>query len=572
MVRFNIISHGFLNVEDPSGVAFKCENPFFRFADISLGRSTEFTVPATDYNRDMLGFGEDPAEDGEMLRRVFPAQMVYDGGVKNGTIAVTGFNPDAFSCVFTIGNADWIDALQNKKLSECVSSWDKGVLWAVNSTVVNADAADPTAGNQIIRYENNYTGDASRWQLVPSVNVFFYVDDILTNLGIPHTLTIPKELWMVSGSMKGAGLDQVTISSTGANNATISTQTENYLAVVDIDIEWATILLFDSGAIGGGSFNAKAFEAQDDIQITFPQAMPQCYLVKWSRKLSRYEQKGGPDLSGQTISFYKGEKFFFASSPVRWNGYQDTYHPYSFTVDIVSDGELNLGQVWYIRNNHPDMTVFEFLKSVCVATGLELIVDGENGVDIQSGSYGHSADFTDLDRVTSIDSVTRRVESWGSGIKKAEILFDSEDYVTEHIVSEYEVDNDQNRETKDTKSKFSEGSVGTNGVLIDDVDDTSNPPKFKAKKWTLALATSSSVLLQRIGIPDPVGYEDISVNSTAMQVRIAAQLAEFFNLTPSKTFTWRGSAFVWTDANWSDGILTMTLQRVSQMPELAPPT
>ena len=66
MVRFNIIGYGFLDIADPSGVAFKAENPFFRFAEISLGRSTEFSVPTTDYNRQLLDFGEDAAEQGTM--------------------------------------------------------------------------------------------------------------------------------------------------------------------------------------------------------------------------------------------------------------------------------------------------------------------------------------------------------------------------------------------------------------------------------------------------------------------------------------------------------------------------
>lgn len=565
MVRFNIIGYGFLDIADPSGVAFKAENPFFRFAEISLGRSTEFSVPTTDHNRQLLDFGEDAAEQGIMLRKVFPAQMVYDGGVKNGTIMVTGFSSEAFTCVFTIGNSDWINAIQNRKLSECVSSWIKGVLWIAGGAVF--DANDPTLSSldeAIIKYDNGTTWSLS-WQLVPSVRVKSYIEDILTNLGIVHNIDIDTDLWMVAGSMKGGGIDTVTISSTAANAVTLSTQVENYLGIADIDIEWATVLLFDGGAIGGGSFPAKAIEAQRDIQVTFPPTMPDCYCVKWSRKLSRYSQLGaGSNLSGQTITLKKGDKVFFAATPVRWNGYQDTFHPYSFAVDIVSDGNLALGDTWYMRNNHPDMTVFEFLKSVALATGTELIVDGLTGVSMGIGTYGHGSDFKALERVVTIDSVTRRVDSWGNGTKTAAIAFDSEDYVTDRIRSAYEVDNEQQQGTSDHVAKFSEGNVGDNGVVIEDVDVSSSPAKFTAKRWTLAMATAGSEWLQRIEIPDPIGYNDIAQNSTAMQVRVAVQLADFFALKPSTTWLWRGSAFVWTDANWSDGVMTMTLQRVSQ--------
>ena len=564
MVRFNIIGHGFLDVADPSGVSFKAQNQHFRFAEITLGRSTEFSVPATDHNRTMLGFGEDPAETGEMLRKVWPAQMAYDCDVVNGTIAVTGFAAEAFTCVFTIGNADWIDALQNRKLSECVSSWDKGVPWSGTGTPI--DANDPSlvgVNEAIIKYDNG-TLFSSNWQLVPSVRVKAYIEDILTNLGITNNIDIDEDLWMVSGSMKGGGKDTVTISSTMANAVTISTQTENYLSLADIEIEWATILLFDGGAIGGGHFPAKAIEAQRDIQITFPTTMPDCYCVKWSHKLSRYSQVGtGSNLSGQTVTLHKGDKVFFAETPVRWNGYQDTFHPYSFTVDIVSDGDLALGETWFMRNNHPDMTVFEFLKSVALATGTELTVDGENGVTMGAGLYGNGSDFKALDRVVALERVTRRVESWGDDTKTAAITFDSEDYVTDRIRSAYEVDNEQQQGNADHVSKFSEGNIGDNGIVIEDVDVSASPAKFKAKRWTLAMATADSVWLQRIDTPDPVGYLDIADNSTCFQVRCAMELAELFSLQPSTVPVWRGCAYIWTDASWSDGVLSLTLQRVS---------
>lgn len=574
MVRFNIIGHGFLDVADPSGVSFKAQNQHFRFAEISLGRSTEFSVPATDHNRTMLDFGEDPAETGDMLRKVWPAQMVYDCDVVNGTIAVTGFSSEAFTCVFTIGNADWIDAVQNRKLSECVSSWDKGVPWSGTGTPTDANNPALAAMDEaIVKYDNGSRSSTTPWQLVPSVRVKAYIEDILTNLGITHYIDIDPDLWMVAGSMKGGGKDTVTISSTAADTVSLSAQVENYLDIVDVDIEWATVLLFDGGAIGGGSFPAKAIEAQRDIQITFPANMPDCYCVKWSHKLSRYEQVGGgPNLHGQTVTLHKGDKVFFTDTPVRWNGYQDTFHPYSFTVDIVSDGNLALGETWLMRNNHPDMTVFEFLKSVALATGTELTVDGVTGVTMGAGRYGASSDFKALDRVVTVDSVTRRVDSWGNGTKTATIAFDSEDYVTDRIRSAYDVDNEQQQGTSDHVSKFSEGNVGDDGVIISDVDLSSSPAKFTAKRWTLAMATAGSEWLQRIDTPDPVGYADIAENSTCTQLRCAMQLAEFFALQPSTVLLWRGCAYLWTDASWSDGVLSLTLQRVSAQQVAITPT
>ena len=582
MVRFNIIGHGFLDVSDPSGVSFKSQNQHYRFAEISLGRSTEFSVPATDHNRTMLDFGEDPAETGYMLRKVWPAQMVYDCDVVNGTISVTGFSSEAFTCVFTIGNSEWIDAIQNRKLSECVSSWNKGVLWASGQPI---DANDPNLyflDEAIVKYDNGTVG-AVNWQLVPSIRVKAYIEDILDNLGIPNLINISSYLWMVAGSMKGGDTDSVMLEQLAYDNFNL-TQSQGYFTIEDVTIEWATANLFGA-LVGGGSFQGKVFSATQDVTMTFPNSLPHnLYLVKFDKKLSRCEVFGASTdiklflpLESATVTIKKGQSFFFASKPLidasLYYGWQTTDIP-TVSISVVVDRaqDLVLGEIWFMRNNHPDMTVFEFLKSVALATGTELTVDGIDGVRFGLGTYNKVGNRKALDRVISVDRVSRRVESWGNGTKTASISFDSEDYVSNRIRSAYVVDNEQQQDTSVHVSKFSEGNEGDNGIVIEDVDVSSTPAKFKAKRWTLALSTDSSEWLQRIPTPDPVGYLDISENSTCVELRCAMQLAEFFALRPSTVLLWRGCAYLWTDASWSDGVLSLTLQRVSAQHVAITPT
>lgn len=578
MVRFNIIGHGFLEMADPTGIAFKTENHQFRFCDVSLGRSVEFSVPATDGNREMLGYGEDPAETGDMLRRNYPCQLVYDGGMKMGTIGVTGYEGNAFKCVFTIGNAEWIETLQNKKLSECVVTEGKGVVWDAAAPTYDANIADPTQLALIVRYENG-VGAMSRWHLVPSLSVQAYLENIFANLGIPIVVNIPN-YWLISASMKGGTADVVTLDQV-SNSVFILAQTQNYLDIVDIDIEWGTAAVFGA-IIGGSSTPSKGFKASQDLKVTFPNTLPaDLYLIKWNSRLTRCVTLGCThtdpygvldNINGMTLDIKKGDIFFIADrgAPDVWQGILPYYGfkasdvaSISFIATVNRDGDLNYGETWFVRNNHPDMTVFDFLKSFALATGMEVTVDSENGVIIDKGLYGYSSDdFKALERVISVDSVTRRVRCWGDGTRKATIAFDSEQYVTQPIRSTFEVQNDQLKEERENKIAFSEGSVGTYGVLVRDVEAG---PKFVAKKWTLAYADASSAYLQRVKVPAPVGYYDIANNATALEVRIAAEVAEFFALQPTCVYTWRGVAYVWTDASWSDGIMTLTLQRVSEL-------
>lgn len=587
MIRFNIIGTGFLDFEDKGGLAFKIENQQFRFAEISLGRSVSFSVPATDRNRMMLGFSEDPSENGDTMRSVYDCQMVYDGGQRMGVMTVTEYSGNAFKCVFYMDGAEWITALQKKKLSDCYCSF-KGVLWSRINSLIDADQADPNDGNCLVKYDNGLVSDPLQWQHVPSVNVAAYITDILTNMGVPFNIAaLSKDFWMVAGSMKGGTVETVTLASSATDVATVSPASQ-YLSVETFDLEWGYNVF--GAAVGGGSQQAQGFKATKDVNITFPALVPtNFFLIKWNKKLTRCETLGGEfatglahagPLANRTFNIKKGTVFFFADreapdfGKTPFLGFKDTAAPYSVEVSIDRDDDLSLDDVWYIKYNHPDMTVFEFLKSVAVATGLELLVDGVEGIRLKQGAYGIKDGFKAAVNVVSVDNVTRRVSCWGDKNKTVRVAFDSDEYVTEPIVAVYEIDNAQIEDTAEHKTKFSEGNYGDNGVVIKDVEDQGgNVYKYVAKKWTLAKVDTAAAhpdYLQRVDTPSPVGYDDIAGNSTCVKMKMRVEEAVFFDLKPTDVWLWRGMAYVWTDADWSAGVLSLTLQKVSQQYDLTP--
>ena len=65
-------------------------------------------------------------------------------------------------------------------------------------------------------------------------------------------------------------------------------------------------------------------------------------------------------------------------------------------------------------------------------------------------------------------------------------------------------------------------------------------------------------------MPDFVGYADIANESTCIRIKMRKPEVTFFDLKVTDVWLWRGMAYVWTDAQWSNGVLTMTLQKVSQ--------
>lgn len=573
MARYNIIGTGFLDLAQ-GGMAFKQENQHFRFADISLGRSVEFSIPATDRNRKMLGFGDDPSTYGDMLRIRHQCQCVYDGGTIMGTLAVTAYTGDGFSCVFYIDDAEWLRTLDQRKLADCTEIWDKGVLWAASVQPTDANAADPTQGEAIIRYDNGVTIQGGNWQLAPSINVAMFLADLFAAMGVPLSTDLPKEYWLVMASLNGGTAEAVTFAQTATAAASV-TQSQQYFSVEDIDIEWATANVFGA-LVGGGSVASKGFKASRNLDVTFPATIADdVFLIEWHSSLRKCKTLGGgtsEPLAGKTISIGKETTFFFARKDVEFlpgdgYGWRDTYHPLSVTCTVARSEQMSIGEVWYLRNNMPDMTVFEFLKSVALATGRELTVTAD-GITLNQAHYGTKDDFVAIDKVVSVDEVSRKVDAWGGDTGKAIIDFDSEDYVGEgeRMSIPYTIDNEHLEGEERHTSKFSEGAVGNNGILIRDVDVTGTTPKLAAKRCTIAYADPNETYLQRVPVPSPVGYDDIAQQSTCVRLRMLAGEAAFFALKPSTTLLWQGMAYLWTDAQWSDDVLTLTLQKVSQYP------
>lgn len=587
MIRINIIGTGFLDIEEGVALGFKKDNQQFRFCEIGLGRSVEFSVPDTQRNRGLLGFSDDPAQSGEIMRRSVPCQVIHDGGAFNGTLNVTGFEGNAFRCAVIIGNATWINELQSLKVSDMATSWDKGIIWSSNSWI---SADDPSLfvfvggiGLKILPYENGLSS-MPNWSYLPSINLKALIKDLLDVRGIPNDIQLPHDYWLVANTLKGSGMETITMASTGTTNLTIS-QGHQFFDVVDIDIEWATGVAFNQ-LIGGGSTLAKGFKAKENIQLTFPSSFPtDCFLVQYSSKLKKCYTLGGVTsngmmddhgdgtgaLDGRTVELKKGYTYFFAPNrwlntfyqPDGWLGYQDTYNPFSFVFNVVVDDDIAYGDPWYIAYNMPDCTFFELLKSAALAAGMELFVD-DSGVAIKQGAYGVGVKA--LENVISVDAVTRRVDGWGNNTRNVEIAFDSEEYVQQPIGWNYPVDNDQTTDDKTIKTKFSEGNVGTNGVEILDVeyDAGNNTYKLKAKKPTIVFADGTMPTLQRIPDVEMVACGDIGSESTSLRVKVRTDEGEFFALKETDVLLWRGMAYVWSAADWANGVMSLTLQKVSQ--------
>lgn len=586
MIRINVVGSGFLDME-ASAVTLKAENQQFRFSDIELGRTTEFKVPANRRNLDMLWHPEDVSGDGEAMRRTFDAEMHYDGGMVPGLLEVRTLDRGALGCVFYFGGSKALEEMMGRELSDCKTTF-RGV--AITQTPTKAILADPTVGVDIIMLDTGQYFDP-----VPSVNVKAFCEDVLDGLGATHDIQVDPQLWMVAASMRGGLPDNVSLRQNAADDISIL-QASGYLDVADIDIEWASTWIFGA-LVGGGTRAAKAFRCVVDLSIEFGSGIPAgVYLVKWQTELSQCGTLGGVDangvgdshnkthrpsqpLDGMTVSFKEGDIFFFAGN--KWEfigaevyyGYKDTEHPLSLSVTVTPSNLIGNDGSWPMASNMPDATVFEFLRSVALATGNELTVTSVGGVphvSVKAAVYGN--DIRALERVTSVEAVSRSVDCWGDGTGTARARLQEGDGngklgTGETVESFYAIANTQLTGEETAESMFTAGGPSEYGGIFVDVHKVSK--EDTQRRWTLGIggagaAPDNQDNLGRIATPDFAGYADLANCSTCLKVRCHMEEASFLSMGFGTLFQWRGSLFVWTSGAWSHGEASLTLQKVSK--------
>ena len=577
MIQLNIIGKGFLHIKKESGIGFKADNQLYRFADISLGRSSEFTIPDDRHNRVLLDLAGDPAQYGESMRTRHECQLIHGGGAVMGSLSVTGWQPGEFSCVFRIGDFKWIDDLQGVKLADLPWQSNPTCVWSSLVPPTQADLAQP--GLDVVQYEEG--SSSAGWQMLPSIGLNEYLDMISAATGVSFG-NVPGDYRIVLCTLHGGNEHSVTIDITGTTTATVSASGANDLIPYDVTLEWARAVVFGA-YVGGGSTTAKAFKALRSLNVTFPTTIaPNVFLVRLKRSLGSCEVLGGVDangngtpLAGRTIEFGRGEAYAFVpngfmdvDSGGTYYGWKDILHPLSVSVMVADAGDIVDGDTFYLNANHPDMTVFEFLQSVSRALGIDFFVDGD-GVT-WNDSLRESV--VNIGNIISVERVMRNVGMWGDDTAKAVVRFDSEDYVQAPIVAEYGIDNGNLENEEEYVSKFSEGSQGKNGVLIDDMEVVTGSPKLKARRCTLAAVDAGSVYLQRLPQPYVADCGDIAVNSTHVTVKCKATEVSFFALRHNDMLNVRGQLYRWASAQWSGGVMMLDLQRISQgSGEVEPP-
>ena len=213
----------------------------------------------------------------------------------------------------------------------------------------------------------------------------------------------------------------------------------------------------------------------------------------------------------------------------------------------------------------PNCTLVDLLKICANISGNVLNYSDSGGVTFET--------LQDIDTWRVIDLSSKVIEKktmqrkFNDYKQNNYVQFDSDSFVglTERIKINYTIDN-QNLESENDLQiiEYSEAAIGS---MEENVTYTpiliKNPDEQRTEKATICLAGQNDTYLGRIYLTKNQTIQDLCDESTAMDLSASMSLLEFSRIVPKTLFYYNGVKYVWTDAQYSKGVVTLKLSKIN---------
>lgn len=583
MIEFNV-GGILLDVPSDMRLQFVKKNILFAFDSIECERTTSFRLPKTPTNLRAFDFSNDVHRQGTAMRIRVDAQLRIGVVVKNGYLYVQtySYKSQEFDCIFVTGELIGLKQLKELgKANDIPYEGNDYVLYNV-LTGLSILLQDP-----IFRVMRSYSDDNIDR---PSYNLGQILDWLAarTNITVSELpsrldvlITDPNQLQPTTFSITQQIVD---------NNQPTQDINEDYYNTISASAN--VYAVFDN--IGYDEYNGEPtvilgvqryyrprfLRAKMDVKITFPADFPNVFMYgmrdtyggmvfygDYSFSVVDYQMTvSGEPLAGRTISIKKGDAFIFVDS----NDYQMVrgneggglsslgFYPLISQTDfegmtVEADGELQTGDIIYLRDNMPSLTAVDILKIYAYINGKVLWYDSENKrVTFEDLIVSDYPVYT-LKNIIEVKKVKR---SFGDYAQKNILRYESPDFMrsSDVIEEQYAIDNVNIEQEKELyRIPFSEGRryKETDALLIRATDnDTIAHPNFVTRRLYRTEMVKNNVL------------QSILTNSTTIDVQCEMSLFEFNSICDKMRIFYDNSYWVWLNISWNNGVADITLARL----------
>ena len=570
-----------LDLYDNTTLQFKHDNPLFAFDKLACERTTQFKLPTTPTNDNVLSLARIPAYEGDGMRRKFSAELQDGVVVKKGYLYVSEFDGKDYSAIFVTGELVGLQALKDAGSIRTILSDDLGY-FDLPGTPKNIDDTTKLLNFDVLKYRVE-SGD-----MLPSSDLRWLIDASLTKLGVAHTIdnlyfrVIPQALQPLQKR-------DLTLRRYSRNMVMPTGFLANFFTTEVRDIFWYEYKYQEDphdpehphSWRTTTTYSVQCLVPIIDITIEFPNDFPSSAMIispdgtffppfLGTRVIDQYGNISGNPLAGSSVNILAGTPFYVVYAneflyhedqpepyPTYW--YKEWgWNPYPTAnfgkVTIAGDegdGENRIA----VRDNIPDLTVVELCKIWAALTGTIINYSTANGLTFDTLDFS-TFNIVEIDRVLKKEGVSRVFADYA---QKNIVQFDSGEgvYAYERIILEYGINNDNIAEEKELQTiPFSEGGMNEDDVLVrsynnKDVIASSDVPT--GETWTH---------MQRVSLLKNTGIQSLCEASTQYKVQVRMTLQEYESINERTLLLIDGIKYVWTERSWQKDTATFVLARI----------
>lgn len=561
---------------------FVKKNPLFAFDELEVERTTTFAVPKTPNNLLAFGFANDFHRRGEMMRRRVEAQMQNGLVTLDGYLYVGSFNGEDFECIFMTGDLLFLKAI--KELGDWSGYIPGDVVCRLNSTIISASGSQSVVAARV-----NYRTDGNvhpSW-LLPSVAELACAS-AGASVQWGDTLQRLEGQRIIVGNPKGVPETPVTMKRwyIDAPTTSVPYPIENNVAIEGNDTLGGVIETDATKTLRkiSGSWEqpvesygyVKQWIARQDLSIRFSDDTPDNIFIgtvndaggvgfigdySFAKNSDGSVIITGEPLAGRDVEITTGQRFLLftpddlhslAEEPAAIGGWSISNNTLVCSVTITGATDQSENAVIRARDNVPKMTIVELLKVIAALTGQVLSVENgsivfvENVLGTTMRDGLHVIKWGELTRTFS-DYAQRNIVKFES---------DEKIVIADRLQAVYTVDNVNLTEEKELLTiPMSEGEQvywGSDRVIFvrGDFDG-----------YTLALGIFG-VYMQRVELVTNGYLQGLCNSSTSVVMECRFSALDFERLTYGTRVWFDGSAWVWTEAQWSNNVARFSLSRI----------
>ena len=582
MMRFRLNNIGeFLDVLEDTSVQIVSKNPICGIDEVELQRTTELRIPATPHNEELLRLSNDYHGRRDMLRGAIPAQMILGIVTYGGVLYINSYDyeKEAYNGVFVYGQMTGLQAI--KRLGK-LSDWD----WSDVDDYIDSNSptlAAPYAKTNAIRWgrvlyaATEINGSISLTQLLDLINTQTTVRIIYPS-GLDGVRIIKGKMQSIDTST----FDNSVLNEDAGSQPSETPPTNPYNEIYFNSDYFTRVLNSNFGLVsssGGTTIRRVWTIAGLKARFTMYVQLPEEFGEGWFMMRNGYGGSAafyggywfedsspntdpiihGEPLSGKIVQLNEGDEFFFVNiedyvnesagwlAIQGWQFGQGHTYPHNFNLRVISNSR------YYLRDNMPDITLMDLIKTVAAITGTAISLNKLQTV-VRFTPLDGEWEYKTLDRIIA----RKTLECAFKDYAQSNVIKFADDADNEKpIRAAYNIQNTNLQAEKDlyvipfaagvereAGSSLAVGMDGEKDVMADTIDNVN--------------------YLQRMTVSKNSVIESICERANKLQVTCRMSALEYYGIKPQTLFKTLGLRWTWTDLQWQKETATMTLQEYEE--------